>query len=284
MEIANRTDYLVDTLRGLDKELQSLEESVVEQAILDFEIGGGCTSCRGRGWVVSWDTMDSMSGCYHESGQCTAEGCTHESRTRSGLHPTNNKYDSFHINSKWEPVYSDEESQHRESLRREIKSLKMEIDEERTRFTPAPGKIIKIVKSGRGPKKNRVPTGIVGLVKKSFMNNWGSTKLIVIDKEGQKWWPKVEHVIVIDPDPDMKPWDDLERAERQSTGYPVVATIKKKSRSGKASFIRTTTGAEMWVPTSQAHELIDVKQGQTVSIMLPMWLAVEKGLIPSGGK
>jgi len=33
MEIVNRTDYLVDTLRGLDKELQSLEASVVEQAI-----------------------------------------------------------------------------------------------------------------------------------------------------------------------------------------------------------------------------------------------------------
>jgi len=120
------------------------------------------------------------------------------------------------------------------------------------------------------------------LVKKSFMNNWGATKLIVIDKHGQKWWPKAEHVIVIDPDPDMKPWDDLERSERQTTGYPVIATIKKKARSGKASFIRTTTGVEMWVPTSQAEELRDVKLGQTLSIMLPMWLATEKGLVAKG--
>ena len=282
MEIADRTNELTDSLREIEINLQGLEREVRANALLSFTEAGGCEKCRGRGWIVTWDTMDSMSGCYHESTTCTEEGCTSESRLASGLHPKNTKYDGFHINSKWEPAHSSEDLSRRKFWEAEIHRLRMEIDEERTRFTPAAGKIIKTVKSGRGPKKNRVPIGIVGLVKKSFMNNWGATKLIVIDKDGQKWWPKAEHVIVIDPDPDMKPWDELERAERQTTGYPVIATIKKNARSGRASFIRTTMGVEMWVPTSQAEELKGVKVGQTLSIMLPMWLALEKNLVPKG--
>jgi len=280
MEIADRTNELTDSLKKIEMNLQALEREARDSALLAFNNANGCEKCRGRGWVVTWDTMDSMTGCYHESTTCTEEGCTSESRLASGLHPKNTKYDGFHINSKWEPSYSPDELLRRELWKQEIHRLGMEIDEERTRFTPSAGKIIKTIKTGRGPKKNRVPTEIVGLVKRSFRNNWGATKLIVIDKEGQKWWPKAEHVIVIDPEPDMKPWDELERVERQTTGYPVIATVKKNSKSGRASFIRTTMGVEMWVPTSQAEELKGVKVGQTLSIMLPMWLALEKNLVP----
>lgn len=50
-----------------------------------FKAAGGCARCGGRGWVVIWDTMDSLSGCYAKYGPCPAEGCTKESRERTGL-------------------------------------------------------------------------------------------------------------------------------------------------------------------------------------------------------
>lgn len=67
----------------------SLEEGIKK----NFEEAGGCTSCRGRGWVVVWDTMDSMTGCYAEYGVCPNPECTEETRQASGLHPYYGKYD-----------------------------------------------------------------------------------------------------------------------------------------------------------------------------------------------
>lgn len=41
-----------------------------EMRAAEFKAAGGCPRCHGRGWVVVWDTMDSMSGCYAEYGGC----------------------------------------------------------------------------------------------------------------------------------------------------------------------------------------------------------------------
>ena len=77
------------------------EEMITRRAYENFEKRGGCTRCRGRGWVLTWDTMDSMTGCYAEYGPCDNEDCTHETRAKSGLMPANNKYDGFNQNSTW---------------------------------------------------------------------------------------------------------------------------------------------------------------------------------------
>lgn len=38
---------------------------------------GGCERCGGRGWIVVWDTLDSLSGCYAEYGSCSeGDKCT----------------------------------------------------------------------------------------------------------------------------------------------------------------------------------------------------------------
>ena len=73
----------------IKESLSSLEEGIKRS----FETAGGCVTCRGRGWVVVWDTMDSMTGCYAEYGACPNVECTEETRARSGLHPFYGKYD-----------------------------------------------------------------------------------------------------------------------------------------------------------------------------------------------
>jgi len=280
MKIVNRSDELKSRLGDLSRELSVLERDAVLRDEKKFDDVSGCKTCRGRGWVVTWDTLDSMSGCYHESSSCSAEGCTPESRELSGLHPSNTKYDNFHNNSRYNPAYSDEDVEKKTNLETEISQVRAEIDVEIRRFTPEEGKIVKVVKAGRGPKDRQVPVGTSGLVKKSFFNDWGTQKLLIVDKTGNKWWPHAKKVAVIDPEPDMEFWNRLEQKERNMTGFPVVATIKAVARSGKASLIRTTTGVEMWVPKSQAAELDGARRGQTLSLMLPMWLATEKGLVP----
>jgi len=279
MAAENQNDQLKELLNKHTQELRALDNCVKDREVRRFDESNGCKSCRGRGWVVTWDTMDSMSGCYHEHTACSAEGCTSETRQNSGLEPKNNKYDGFHNGSHWSPQYNSDELAIKSDLEEKIGKLRFEIESETRRFTPSEGKVVKVVSSGRGPKAKRIPTGIIGIVKKSWTNDWGVNKLLIIDSRGQKWWPKAEHVEVTDPEPDMGPWEKMESEERQVSGYPVIATVKRKARSGKATFVRTTTGVEMWVPMSQASELKEAKVGDTLSIMLPMWLATQKGLV-----
>ena len=69
--------------------------SIKEVIKCNFDSAGGCMQCLGRGWVVVWDTMDSMSGCYAEYGKCPNTECTEESRGLCGLYPSYNKYDGI---------------------------------------------------------------------------------------------------------------------------------------------------------------------------------------------
>jgi len=45
------------------------EDALKQRRAVEFKAAGGC-KCGGRGWVVTWDTMDSLSGCYAEYGTC----------------------------------------------------------------------------------------------------------------------------------------------------------------------------------------------------------------------
>ena len=55
---------------------------------------GGCDHCHGRGWVVTWDTLDCMDGSYAEYGACPH--CTAVSK-ELGVDPTfsGDKYDKW---------------------------------------------------------------------------------------------------------------------------------------------------------------------------------------------
>lgn len=66
-----------DRYNALEKELKELyvltdglKADFQKARLAEWIAIGGCQKCMGRGWVVVWDTMDSMSGCYAEYGKC----------------------------------------------------------------------------------------------------------------------------------------------------------------------------------------------------------------------
>ncbi len=275
----NRTEEIKSEIQKLHKERLGIDESVRLSADREFENAGGCKSCRGRGWVVTWDTLDSMTGCYHEWAGCDAEGCTKESRERSGLSPLNNKYDNFHNGSRWHAKdhMTPDQLERVLWLDTEIALKKSELRSEEIKWTPGKGKVIKVIKAGRGRKDRRVPVGTVGLVERCFTDNWGTGKLIVIDSDGTQWWPKLNQVVVIDPNPDVSIWEDMKRNQLNESGYPLIATVKKATP--KALLVFTTRGSEFWVPRSQINFEGEIKTGEVHSLMIPMWLAKQKQLV-----
>ena len=46
-------------LRDRQDELNAIAKA---RGLQRFEDANGCTRCRGRGWVVTWDTMDILDG------------------------------------------------------------------------------------------------------------------------------------------------------------------------------------------------------------------------------
>lgn len=92
------------TYRNVQKEVQErlvevemLIDDITKRLKLDhqssFERSGGCKVCRGRGWIITWDSLSS--GDFTEYGQCSESGCTEETRKVSGLDSSWDKYDGF---------------------------------------------------------------------------------------------------------------------------------------------------------------------------------------------
>lgn len=50
-----------------------------------FKDAGGCNRCHGRGWVVTWDTLDCMDGSCADYGACPEPDCTPEKRAVTGI-------------------------------------------------------------------------------------------------------------------------------------------------------------------------------------------------------
>ena len=274
----NNTDKIKECLLLAQSALSDIERSKKDQALKRFEENGGCKSCRGRGWVVTWDTLDSMSGCYAEYGDCDAEGCTSESRSASGMNPRNCKYDR-NRGTCWVAQYSDAELEAISSLQDKIEHLDNDLRAEIAKWTPRENVIVNVARRAGGRKDRRTPVGVSGLVKKRFRNQWGTEKLLIVDSDGKKWWPALGQVDVVDPDPDLDSWTNIDIEERKREGYPVIATIEKKTT--KAALVKTITGVKFWIPISQVPEIKDAKKNIPMSIMIPMWLAINNNLVVS---
>ena len=280
-EKAKRIDELSELLKEYQHKLSSIKQIAKDRAEDHFNLSNGCSHCGGRGWVVTWDTLDCMQGSYAQYGKCAQEGCTPDSRKLSGFSTRISKYDR-NRGTQWKPEYTEDELSKIKDIKEKILATDADIYNEAERWSLRKGVVVKIVKKSPGPKSQRVPVGMTGLVNKVFHNNWGTKKLIIIDKHGQKWWPSASRVKVIDPEPDTSLWDALEKKERFENGYPIVGTVKAISRSGKAALVKSTTSKEMWVPLSQVPELQDAIPGQTLSIMLPLWIAANNGFVTNG--
>ena len=86
-EMLNNAKELNELINDLTKQFKILLHD-------EFINNKGCTICNGRGFVVTWDTMDSMTGCYAEFGSCPNKDCTDATRKVTGLDAsTYSKYD-----------------------------------------------------------------------------------------------------------------------------------------------------------------------------------------------
>lgn len=270
-------------VENLEKNVESLRcrlseiEQLTRKRDLDvFTSSGGCNECAGRGWIVSWDTLDCMHGSYAQYASCPNERCTRDTRKASGLKPVNTKYDKLQ-GTVYSPSYTDDESSEICDINLQITDLKRLISEENARWSVCAGKIVEVKRPMRGKKAKRVPIGTTGIVQKVWTSSWGSQKAIVLDKDGKKWWPTIKSIDVVDPDPDMSEWNSVLEKDRASNGIPIVATIKAKS--SKAALLLTTTGKEFWVPMSQAADLKEASKGETVSTFIPIWVAKKSNII-----
>jgi len=280
MRLKNRTEEIREQHRQAGDELSSFKAAHRVTAEKRFADAGGCDRCRGRGWVVTWDTLDCVRGSYAQYATCPSETCTPASREKSGLAPGNIKYDQWNRNSTWRPTYTPEAAKELDALDQHWRQLAGDLDKELARWVVSEGKLVKIMKAGRGPIDRRQKIGTVGLVQRKFTNNWGTEKLIVLDQAGNKHWPSVSLVEVIDPEPDTAVYDKIMKTERESNGVPIIVTIEKKSN--KAALISTTNGKQTWVPFSQVSSLKNARIGDTVSALIPLWLVDQKKLI--GGR
>ena len=277
MRLKNRTEEIREEYKRVGEELGSFKAAhrvAAEKAFID---AGGCDKCRGRGWVVTWDTLDCIRGSYAQYASCPSDSCTPDSREMSGLAPGNSKYDQWNRNSTWHPTYTPEESKELDALDHRWRQLAGDLSKELARWTMSEGKLVKIVKAGRGPIERRQKVGTVGLVERKFTNNWGTEKLIVLDQAGKKHWPSTSLVEVVDPEPDTTVYDKIMKAERENNAVPIIVTVEKKSN--KAALIVTTNGKKAWVPFSQVDSIRRAKIGDTVSALIPMWLVNQKKLI-----
>lgn len=280
MRLNNRIEEIREQHRQAGDELSSFKAAHRVSAEKSFIDAGGCDKCRGRGWVVTWDTLDCIRGSYAQYASCPSESCTPATREKSGLAPGNSKYDQWNRNSTWRPTYTPEETLELDKLDQLWRNLAGELDKELARWTVSEGKLVKIVSAGGGKVERRPKVGTVGLVQRKFTNNWGTEKLIVLDQDGNKHWPSVGLVEVVDPEPDTAVYDKIMKTERESNGVPIIVTVEKKSN--KAALISTTNGKQTWVPFSQVASVKNARVGDTVSALIPLWLVDQKKLI--GGR
>ena len=277
MQSREKIKEIKELISSTESQIAGFRERAREKARKRFESNNGCSSCRGRGWVVTWDTLDSITGCYAQYGDCPEKDCTSESRARSGLSPTNTKYDSLR-GTVWKPSYTPDQNTSIRDLESARSGLQSRLSAEIEKWKPTKGKVVRVFKNSRvRNKEKRVPIGITGIIIRTVSNSWGTSKFIIRDKSGKEWWPTISQVEVLDPDPDRDFWDSIDKKNREQTGYPSVVTIKRKS--SRAALVRTTTAHEFWIPFSQVSELSKATQGSTISISLPIWLAKKNGLV-----
>ncbi len=149
---------------------------------------GGCATCRGRGWVVAWDTLDSMTGCYADYTKCPNENCT--ASTVGPDASQHNKYDDergvgslFEKTAEYENIVR--------PLDERLADANVELNDLQMRYALDKGAFVE-VKKGR-----KVPIGTTGVVVGFSSNQWG-TKCCIKDANGKVHWTSTDNVCVID--------------------------------------------------------------------------------------
>lgn len=188
LTLADVGDELDETYKELNSFVTALCNDISQSLEKNFHDKGGCEKCRGRGWIVTWDTMDYMDGSAAEYSTCPDPECTEASRAGSGLHPVRSKYD---YNRDVEDVVVSSDAYRAVvspviSQMKDIRRAQNELAYKRRDFKK--GDLV-VVARGR-----KVPIGTVGRVAWISYNTGG-----ILVKEEDKWQDRAADGTWVDP-------------------------------------------------------------------------------------
>ena len=261
----------------LHNNISDITALICDKALEAFTRLEGCDTCRGRGWIVTWDTMDCIRGSYAEYGDCPEVVCTAESRTKSGLKPSNTQYD-YNQNTVWSMTDSacQLDLAIHTKLTEQTKALDKEYLDVQTFNNPSKGKLVEVIKKAR--TRNAADVGVIGKVIWTGHNSYGTQKVGLVDKLGDKHWTTEKSVKVLA----VESGKDYE--EKHEDQFPLLCKAEKNRVN--ALFVRAmndTFGA--WIPKSQILNMDQVntqlENGNAITILLPVWLAKKKGYLNS---
>lgn len=250
-------------------------DQVKAKALASFKNNNGCGDCRGRGWVVIWDTLDCIHGSYAQYDDCPSPTCTVETRECSGISPDNNRYDFIK-----QSVWKIEDSGYivDVAIIQKLKVLIAELNKEyfnvQSFNVPNKGKLIEVVKKAR--TRNSAVIGTIGKIIWAGTNEFNTVKLCLIDKQGIKHWTTGKSVKVLSVDTS----NDYE--EKHDDQYPLLCKVTKvREKSLFVCSMKDKLGS--WLPKSQILNLdqvnMQLKNGKAITAMLPVWLAKSKGYL-----
>ncbi len=153
---------------------------------------GGCDRCGGRGWIVAWDTLDSMSGCYAEYGACPeGDKCTAKT---AGADP--GYYDHKYDRLRWHTdtfVPTAEIAAAEAELKDWQDTLRAAQDDAKV----AKGKTIKVVRGRKVPQGTIGECIWFGAGKSYSYYDRGSERVGLKDSSGTVHWTAASNVEVV---------------------------------------------------------------------------------------
>ena len=283
IDIQRQLDALRGEMCALHDRRDELNAIAKERGIQRFEDANGCKRCRGRGWVVTWDTMDILDGSAAAYGDCPEKSCTSETRQASGFYPENTRYD-YNRRSCWQHFHDMTEAERDEwfGIDPQVIGLNKKYNDVEMSARPTKGKLVEVIAKSRA--RNCAAVGVVGKVFWYGCNDWGTIKVGIMDTDGNKHYTTEKSVTV------LKQQAGKEYDQTYEDQYPLLCKVVRKSN--KAICVMTPgqskfTGGE-WIPWSQILNADQVRKqiharslkgGVPVTVMLPPWLARKKGYL-----
>ncbi len=285
-EVQKQLNAIRDEIRALRDTEDEMRDVAKQRGIERFEAANGCATCRGRGWVVTWDTMDILDGSAADYGDCSNKDCTPETRKASGFYPENTRYD-YNRYTTWAHMHDLTEAEKDKffNLQPQIERLNKKFTDTELSARPTKGKLVEVVAKSRA--RNAADIGAKGKVFWYGVNDWGTVKVGLMDSESQKHWTTESCVKVISQSAGK------EYEQTYDEQYPLLCKVIRKSNRA-ICVLRpgtTNTAGGEWIPWSQilnpdqVREQIEagksklLKDGKPATVMIPPWLAKKKGYI-----
>lgn len=184
--VQEKLDRVQEKANDLALVLREARENAIRAHNEKFEAAGGCKRCRGRGWYVTWDTLDAMDGSYAEYAQCKESGCTEASRAASGIMLPMTKYDR----QRGTRVGLDQVVEHQliRPLEAALSKLNIELADLQAMSVPKRGRKV-VVAKGR-----KHPIGMKGTVFWVGQTGYGLRAGFKADGEDEARWTNLDNL------------------------------------------------------------------------------------------